>query len=106
MLILCLVMMLVIQNVEDVHVQSEISRVIEDTSINSSPLIPNEIPMSSESTIDVVEALVDSNTPIPDETYVHEDNQGSEETKIEYIVAIPSVFSSTKSKVSCYGTSG
>ena len=33
--------------------------------------------MSSESTIDIVKALVDSSTPILDETYVHEDNQES-----------------------------
>ena len=83
--------------VEDVHVDFDISNVIKDTSINSCPLIPKEIPISSESTIDVVEALVDFSTPIPDDTYAHEDNQESQKAEIEFIIAIPSVSSSTKS---------
>ena len=48
--------------VEDVHVNSEISSVIEDTSIDPCPSILNEIPMSSASTSDVVDALVDFST--------------------------------------------
>ena len=53
--------------------------------------------MSSESIIDVVEALVDSSTPIRDETYVYEDIQESQEAEIESIVVTFSVSSSTKS---------
>ena len=33
--------------------------------------------MSSQSTIDIVDALVDSSTPTPDEIYIHEENQES-----------------------------
>ena len=43
--------------VEGVHVHSEICSVIEGTSIDPCPPILNEIPMSSESTIDVVDAF-------------------------------------------------
>ena len=56
-----------------------------------------KIHMSSESIIDVVEALVDSSTPIRDETYVYEDIQESQEAEIESIVVTFSVSSSTKS---------
>ena len=83
--------------VENVRIHSEISSVIEDTSIDSCPPIYNEIPMCSEITVDVVEALVDSSIRIPDETYVHEDNQGSQETKSDSIVATSSIFSFTQS---------
>ena len=38
--------------------------------------------MSSASTNDVVNALVDFNSPTPDEIYFHEDNQESQETVI------------------------
>ena len=49
--------------VEDVHVHSEISSIIEDTSIDPCPPILNEIHVYSASTIDIVDALVDSSTP-------------------------------------------
>jgi len=67
------------------------------TSIDRCPLIPNEISMSSESTIDVMKALVNSSTLIPDETYVHGNYQRSQETEIGSIVTTPSISSSTMS---------
>ena len=51
--------------------------------------------MSSESTIYIMEALVNSSTPIPDEIIFHEDNQESQETETGSIVTTPSVSSST-----------
>ena len=49
------------------------------------------------STIDIVDALVDSSTPTPDGTYIHEENQDSQETGIESIIATPSMSSSSES---------
>jgi len=83
--------------VDDVHVHSEISSIIEDTSIDPCLPILNEIPMSSESTTDVVDALVESNAHITDETYVYKDDQESQETEIGSIIATPSMSSSSKS---------
>ena len=57
---------------------SEISSVMEDTPIDSCPLILNEFHVSSAGTSDVVDASVDSSTPTPDETYIHEKNQESQ----------------------------
>ena len=82
--------------VENVHVHSEISSVVEDPLVNPATPIIDESHVSSAGTNDV-KVLVDSSTPISDETYVHEDNQGSQKIEIEFIVATPSVFSSTKS---------
>ena len=45
--------------VKNIHVHFEISSVLEDTSIDPYPPILNEIPMSFDSTIDIVDAIVD-----------------------------------------------
>ena len=52
--------------------------------------------VSSASTSDV-DALVDSSTPRPDDVYIHEANQESQETKIEFIITTPNVSSSNES---------
>ena len=46
----------------------------------------------SAGTSDVVDALVNSSTPKPDEIYIHEKNQMSQETEVEFI---PIVFFSS-----------
>ena len=51
--------------IKDVHFHFEISSVMEDTPIDSCLPILNEIHVSSASTIDIVDALVDSSTHIP-----------------------------------------
>ena len=79
--------------VEDVHVYSESFSTIQDTSIDPCPPILNEILMSSTGTSDIVDALVDSNTLIPNEIYIHEKNQESQEIEIESIIATPSMSS-------------
>ena len=85
MLILYLVMMLVIRKLLRISF-------IEDTSIDFCPPIPNEILMCSESTIDVVGALVDSSTLILDKTYVHKNNQISQETQLSLLKLLVSPF--------------
>jgi len=46
--------------------------------------------VSSAGTSDVVDVLVNFSTPTPDEIYIHEENQESQEMEVEFI---PIVFS-------------
>jgi len=82
--------------VENVHVHSEISSVMmiyQLTHVHQFLMRS----LSSESTSDIVDALVESSTHIPDEIHIHEENQERQETKIESIVTTPSVSSSNES---------
>ena len=94
-LILCLVMIL--SKVVEDHVHSEISNVVEDPLGNPDTPVIDESNMSSAGTNNVDDVLVDSSTLTPDGTCIHEENQKSQETEIESIVAIPSVFFSNQS---------
>jgi len=83
--------------IKDVHFHFEISSVMEHAPIDSCLPILNEIHVSSASTIDIVDAFGDTSTPTPDETYIHEENQESQETEIESIITTPSMSSSSES---------
>ena len=83
--------------VEDVHAYSEISSIIEGTSIDPCPSIHNEIPMFSAITSDVMNTLVDSSKFTPAEIYIYEENQESQETRIESITGTPSMTYSSES---------
>ena len=48
----------------------------------------------SASTSNVVDALVDSSIPKPNEIYIHEENQDNQQTEVE---SIPTDFSSSQS---------
>ena len=56
--------------VKDVYVPSDIISVVEDSSITTL----NEIHIFFEGISDVVDALLESNTPLPDDIYIHEDD--------------------------------
>jgi len=83
--------------VEDVHVPSKFTSVIDDASADSCPSIFDEVHVSFEGTSDVMNALMESSTSIAEETYVYEDDQKSQEIDIESIVATPNMSSSSKS---------
>ena len=46
--------------------------------------------MSFAGTSDIVNVLVESSTPTPDEIYIHEENQVSQETYVESILIVSS----------------
>jgi len=81
--------------VENVHVHSKISSVMMIYQLTHVQFLMRSL--SSESTSDIVDALVESSTHIPDEIHIHEEDQGRQETKIESIVTTPSVSSSNES---------
>ena len=56
--------------VKDVYVPSDIISVVEDSNITTL----NEIHIFFEGISDVVDALLESNTPLPDDIYIHEDD--------------------------------
>ena len=92
-----------VTSVEDIHVHSEISSVIENTSIDSCPTILNEIHMSSADTSDVVDALVDY---IHTWWYLYSWKKSKESRNRGYEVeSIPIVLSSSVIRVSYYDTS-
>jgi len=59
--------------VENVHVHFEIFSLIEDPLANLDTLIIDDSHVSSASTSNIVDVLVDSNTSTLDEVYIHEE---------------------------------
>jgi len=59
--------------VEDVHIHSENSGIVEDPLANPGTPIINESHVSSAGTSDVVDELVGSSTPTPNVIYIHEE---------------------------------
>ena len=75
--------------VEDVHVHSEISGIVEDSLVNLGiPIIDvSHVPSAG---INDVNVPVDSRIPTPNEIYIHEENQESQETDVESIPIVSS----------------
>ena len=65
--------------IEDAYVSFEITSVTEDTLVDSSTLILEEVHVSCGGSIDVVNVLVESSTLISDDIYIHEDNTSDSE---------------------------
>jgi len=83
--------------IEDVHIHSEISSVVEDPLVNPGTPIIDEKHVSFARTSDVVNVLMESSIRITNETNVYENDQEIQETEIESIVATPSMSSSSES---------
>jgi len=82
--------------VDDVYVPSKISRLVKEPLVNLSAPISDENHVSSVDISDI-DVLVKSSTHITDESYVYEDDQESQETEIESIVATLSMSFSSES---------
>ena len=83
--------------IEDVYVPSKISGVIEDPLVNLSAPISDKSHVSSADISNNVDVLVESITHIIDETYIYEDDQEIQETKIESTIVTSSMSSSSES---------
>ena len=79
MLVLYLVMMLTTRRFEDVHIPSKTTSIIEDISVGSDTLIFDDDYVSYEATSEVVDAIVESGTPLTIDVHVRDTNNSAPE---------------------------